>query len=345
MSTAKLRLSDAAAEFLARKKFAHSTEVNYRSLFNLLTDSIGSDIYLQNLTLTHVERFLARYDTVSSGNLRISQLRTFLSWCQRNEYVKRNVAQSLEKRRDKREGAVVKHRIPLDEWPRILEIADSQHPLNRITVACGLYLGQRGRELTAIRISDLHRDPTGRVVSVRVNRTKVQHVAEVPVFEELADEIDRWLAWYGARHGDAFGNLPPNAYLLPRRKRVVSHAPEGGFARVDRDTDVDPFQPLGRPYKVVQQVLKEAGWYKRGEGAHTLRRSLAVSMYKADLEDGYSGAIQNVAAMLGHASVKTTETYLGTSLSEERLRDRVAGKRLSPRADTANVVEFRRDHG
>ncbi len=115
-----------------------------------------------------------------------------------------------------------------------------------------------------------------------------------------------------------------------------------------RDTPVDPHMPLGRPYRVVQQVLKATGWYEKGEGAHTLRRSLAVCLYQADLDSGYSGALQNVQTMLGHRSVQTTEGYLGSSLGKHRLDKRVQGQRLIKPAQAVtsdNVIEMRRDNG
>lgn len=341
----QLRLTHARDEYLTRRKFAEATERNYRAMFTTLIESIGSDIYLASVTASHLSKYLSRYDHAASSNMRFSQVKAFFGWCVRNDYLRKDPTVALERRRVPQQGALTRHRIPVEEWPAILDIAGAQHPLNRAVTAVGLYTGQRGSELAGIRVSDVHRDSDGVIVSIRVNRTKVGVVADVPVFAELADELEVWLEWYRSRHGDAFGNLPPNAYLLPRRKRQPERVGRR-FTRLNPDTDVEPFNPMPRPYKVVQQVLQAAGWYQRGEGGHTLRRSLAVTLYQTDLDAGYSEALENVKNMLGHQSVTTTEGYLGSSLGSERLAKRVQRNRLRPASDQSNVVQFRReDHG
>lgn len=341
----KPRLSHAAAEFLARKRFAANTRRNYESLFSQFRKAIGDDIYLENVTSIHVDKYLRRYECGSSYNVRRGQLRTFFNWCNREGLCRNNPAANIDKAKVEHRGANVKQRIPLDEWPELLRIAGERHPLNRVLVALGLYLGQRGCELSAIKLSDLRRDEDGVIVGITVHRPKTHQVDEVPVFAELADEIEDWLDWYGNQCGDDFGNLPPNAYLVPariRERKVVG----GKFQTVSKNAKVDPFVRIVKPYKIIQQTLKDAGYYKKGEGAHTLRRSLAVGLFTADVEAGYSEALDNVKTMLGHQSVTTTEVYLGTTMGKDRLRKRVQRQRLTPKeAAVDNVVEFRRDHG
>src|SRR5690606_30101648 len=71
--------------------------------------------------------------------------------------------------------------------------------------------------------------------------------------------------------------------------------------------------------RVVQGALGALGYPTRGEGCHTVRRSVARAFFDSMATDtGYDAALRTVSAMLHHKSSATTEIYLG--LTSERVR-------------------------
>lgn len=348
----RMRLSHATQEYLTRRggRLAAQTRANYTSAFNLLTRAIrGEDPYLVNVTTSHVEKAMRHIDNPSSYNVRLGQYRTFFSWCVRSGWLKTSPVSMLETRPVVRRGAVTRHRIPADAWGHLLTVAETRHPRDRALTAIGLYSGQRSVEYKAARVSDLERGEDGVIEYLTVTRTKVHDQMRVPVCSELADELERWLDWYKTNAGDTFGNLPPNAYLIPARKRIgTRRGPGGRIVTPGPDTPVDPYTPLQDPGKVMSAILTQAGWYQRGEGAHTLRRSVAVALYEEDLERGYSAALETVQHFLGHASAATTEGYLGVDIGRKRLDDRMKRRHMlrrnaQPDTHSGNVVPFRKE--
>ena len=95
--------------------------------------------------------------------------------------------------------------------------------------------------------------------------------------------------------------------------------------------------------RICQRTMVAAGHHiEKGEGGHTLRRSVARAYFDARVAASYHGALRETAALLHHASTTTTEIYLG--LQSERLgRDKaMRGQRfLTSMVSSENVASMR----
>jgi integrase len=88
-------------------------------------------------------------------------------------------------------------------------------------------------------------------------------------------------------------------------------------------------------------VLLKAGYdLDKGEGGHTLRRSGATALYNELSERGHDRAIRMCQAMLGHASIQTTEVYLALNLDRKARNDLLAGKRMFSVGGPAKVLSL-----
>lgn len=332
MGSTRPTLQQAQGEFMARSQRTRSkrTMNNYQSTFTQFSHDAFKmkDVYLESVNTMHIEQFVNRYDNPGTANQTLGHLRVFFSWCIKTGYLKRNPCDPIDNRPTVKRGAVVKSRIPAKDWSRLLDIADEYHPMDRAVIACGMYLGSRGSEIRHIKLGDIQRGSTGQIEKIRVMRSKQYWEAWVPVAGELAEELERWLSWYA----DKMGELPPNAYLFPTRdpgKRA--HRSDGTFEYVDSQSmPLKMYNHIGQfaHHRIVHRVLKRAGYYQRGEGTHTLRRSVAAALYEEDIERGYGEALDTVRTFLGHKHTSTTETYIGTSFSERKLEERLIGKHM-----------------
>lgn len=348
MAKQRMTLTHAQAEFMTRhqRSRAEKTLENYQSCFNRFNETIrGGDLFLDNVTPAHIDTFIDQYEHGPSANKQLGKLRTFFAWCVKRQYTKRNPCDPVDARPVVREGARTKHRIPQTEWDRVLDAAESYHPLDRVVIACGMYLGSRGSELRGITLGDIERGEDGVIERVKVTRGKQNWSTVLPVCPELGDEIEKWLAWYGDKHP----NLGPNAYLLPPRVQYRQDKDRlGRWGYGDADNDVNPYRPMSAAAhgKIIKRALQATGYYTRGEGTHTLRRSVAAALYEEDIERGYSEALDTVRTFLGHKQTSTTEGYIGTSFSERKLEERLVRKHMfrsnRVKADP-NVVPIRQD--
>ncbi len=338
----QLTLVDAQGEWIARHetRYSDNTMKNYLSMFRRLNTSIGRNLILTNVTTSHIDNWLAAYPHGPTANHNLSKIKTFFTWCLRMGYLKRNPCDPLDTRRVQKTSRQTKHRVPVSEWPALLNAAEARHPLDRAVVACGLYLGSRSSELRAVTISDLQYDDTGQLVRIQITRTKQHWTTTVPVVLELAEEIEAWVTVYAR----SIGRIPPpNAYLLPAKATTTTRNEQGQWATTG-DHNLQPFKQLhpSNHIQMVASALKEVGYYQAGEGTHTLRRSVAAALYEEEIDAGYSQALDLVRTYLGHSQTSTTEKYIGTSYSEQRLDDRLEGRQMFQQEATSdNVVPIK----
>jgi integrase len=144
--------------------------------------------------------------------------------------------------------------------------------------------------------------------------TKIQKTGGVdrkPITQELDEELNRWLACYGAnRHYYPVGGLPNTHLLVPS----YTIDPQGGL-------HLRPLQKLTHPHRLVQRAIASLDLPTEGEGFHTLRRSSARAFFEQLRQSSNADhALMVVKSFLNHKNVSQTEHYLGIS-TERVLRD------------------------
>ena len=87
-----------------------------------------------------------------------------------------------------------------------------------------------------------------------------------------------------------------------------------------------PTQRIGRPQRIVKEAMERLGIANKGDGCHVLRRSGARSLFEELRDQGYDGSARRVQSMLGHASVVTTELYLGIDNERRQRNEAIAGQ-------------------
>lgn len=335
----KVFLNDAGNEYLAHLEArgkAPDTVRNRRITLTQLRETVGN-IQLDSITPKHIDRWRAAHAwQPRTANRKVAEVRSFLAWARARGYLNPN-SDPVYGYSSEKVPTTQRLRIPVEEWPRILDAAP--HPLERALIACGLYLMVRASELKGIRLRDVDLD-AGEVL---VWRPKVKRHDTLPICLELDAELRRWLTWYTAT-----ANPGPEAYLLPNRSRsqTVRDPKTGRLLRLANDARVNPLEPIDRPHRHVQMVLKPLGYDIAQEGGHTLRRSAARAYFDELADTGYDGALRRVQSVLDHTSSVTTEGYLGLSLDKEQRNKALRGKPMFRRhADADNVIRLdsRRD--
>jgi len=299
---------------------------------------VTGDVRLDDITVIHIDRWRAAHAWQSStANRKLGELKAFFTWARARGHLTHRV-DPTSGRRGERVPARDRQRIPVEEWPRLLDA--SPHPLERVLVACGLYLMARSSELQTIQLRHLDL-PAG---TVEVYRHKVQRPDTLPICAELDVELRTWLTWYASRV-----RLERDMFLLPNRVKhhTIRDPRTGRLAHLDNQAPINPYEPLSRPHRNVQMVLLRAGYSIDQEGGHTLRRSAARAYYDELCADGYDGALRRVQSMLDHSNTIVTEGYLGLALDKEARNKALKGQPMFSRHATcaAEVVSLdeRRD--
>jgi integrase/recombinase XerD len=239
------------------------------------------------------QRYLFHYRTRNGKSLsfesqthRVVAIRTWFRWMARNNHVLYNPAADIDLPR-------LGHRLP----KHVLTVSEAEQILNKINVADRLGLrdramletfystGMRRQELTHLCPSDL--DVERGTVLIRQGKWKKDRM--IPIGE-------RALAW------------------IERYQTEV----RPGLLIGDRAGDVLFLTHLGKPFRpnqmsqLVRGYVLAAGIGKEGS-CHLFRHTMATLM----LENG--AGIRYIQAILGHASLETTQIY--TQVSIRKLKE------------------------
>lgn len=211
--------------------------------------------------------------------------------------------------------------------PQMVEMREAEPcPRNRALFALGSYTLGRAGEITSLKVGDLHLDRH----MLQFRRHKTKQWDRLPVCEELADEMDRWLSHYSK----VMGPLDPDWLLVPAMHPVRRTAVAGrrGFVLTGEPRLMKVASPVSKPSTLASLAMQRIGFYESGNGMHVLRRSSAREMFQQLRTDGYDHALRRVASMLGHKHTSETEHYIGVD-AERRARDEMlAGKRMFKQA-------------
>lgn len=330
-----MNLSDAIQQFTADRRAKGARPATVRAekhTLSLLLSDVGN-VQLSHLQHRHLDLFWANRTTWGEGSMNRARyhLSSFFQWCQARGHIKRDIdlLHGSKKLRVPERPRIV---IPQAEFETFLE--GIKNPRTRAMCAIGLYLFTRISETSLLRWQDVNFEDH----TVTVTRQKTATVDVLPMSSELESELKRWRLEYAARIGR---NVLPSDFVIP-------YVNTGQYVGVkgQRGVLVPTTQPVLVPTKktalnhALAKALKEAGYYQKHEGGHTLRRSGAIALYYALRDRGHDSAIRICQWMLGHKSIQTTEVYLRLGLEKKTTHDLLAGQRMFPANETAPVIEL-----
>lgn len=312
------------------KGYSAGTVRSYTGNLKLFLADVGN-IHVASLTPIHLDRFWSRHPEWSDGNFNKVRgiLSAFFKWCQTRSYMPRSAdpMEGVRKRRIRKQDWLI---IPATEWDAVLEAAED--PRDRAMVATGLYLFIRVSEMTNLRWGDVNFDRK----EVSVFRKKTGQQDALPLCEELEHELRLWRLAYS----EIVGELPkPGWFLLPPYTASRFRGRADGQPIFQEATTLQPTKQLQDATARIKIVLNAAGYKElAGEGGHTLRRSGATALYDELSERGHDKAIRLCQAMLGHASIQTTEIYLALDYERKARNDLLAGKPMFQSRPGGDVV-------
>jgi len=328
-------LSDAIGEYQlhmeARGLEPRTIKNNLQPVRRGLTE--WGNIQCGSITGQHIDRLFRKAQWgASTRNLYLGSLRGFFTWCRREGHIAKDFdptsgwSAMRTPRRDRM-------RLDVGEFPGLLDAC--RHPRDRFVCALGLYTFLRGGEIASLRVADL--DLSRFELTIWRHKTKEADI--LPVCQELAEEAERWLAWY--RLDTNRIPLDPNWFLVPAkrpnrtRQNPLTHRIE---VVPDELAPLRPERQMCHPYRAVQRALAILGYETAGEGEHTLRRSGARALFDTLREQGYDGALMRVSSFLGHKDTRITERYIGLSLERTKRNEQFGGKPMFARPEVADVI-------
>jgi site-specific recombinase XerD len=216
----------------------------------------------------------------SSINVRLSAIRKLATEAADNGLLAPEVAAAVSRVRGaKRHGVRKGNWLTLDQAERLLELPDSKtkkgkrdRALLALLVGCGL----RRQELAGLRISDIHqRDGRWCIVDLA---GKGNRIRTVPMPHWAKAAVEDWLAV----------------------ARFAEGLVLGAVNKGDRITG--PGMSAQSIYEVVEMYGRELG---TPIAPHDVRRTFAKLAHKG------RAPLEQIQLALGHASIQTTERYLG----------------------------------
>lgn len=331
-----MQLSDVIQAYLTdrrHKGMAANTLRNESRVLRQFLAAVGN-VETRSLRPQHIDAFWASRVNWSVGTRNIGRgvLGKFFAWCQARRHIAKDI-DLLDGARSQRVPPRDRVIIPQSEFQTFLDgVGD---PRTRIAVAIGLYLFLRISEIQALRVQDVNLDSK----TIEVYRTKTTTLDTLPICSELEREIKRWKLIYASKVGQT---LVPGWFLIPGLPRggnqFGTKGMKGFTGKVDAEYHPTKLSNLAWP---MRHALTNAGYYRPMEGGHTLRRSGAIALYNQLSHVGHDRAIRICQAMLGHASIRTTEIYLRLDLDRKVRNDLLAGKQMFPDTGEADVIALK----
>jgi len=268
----------------------------------------------QGLLLPHRtrDRRLREPVKATTANYYRTRLASFFRWATKRGLIRRDLLEEVEPLTPERPERL---KVPPSDLLRLLGTAGDAR--DRAFIALLINTGFRGGTATSLRVRDVDLDAES--ISVWISKSRVHDW--FPITADLRIELAAWLREYSVT---VRRPLRTDDFLFPARTASVYHwvVDAGGQKRKIRTAPTwTPERPLTHPERVVQEALRALGFTTKGEGCHTIRRSVARALFDAlASEKSYDAALRTVTATLHHKSMATTEIYLGLS-SELAQRD------------------------
>jgi integrase len=328
-------LSEASEEYqrLTEGRYAPSTRMNRKGILARFIAKGPGDIQVRHLTQRHLEEYfyanprgLTHVYQPRSVNLHRTTINCWFRFMQNRGWL---TTDPLANVRPARENHRERVRLTAEELQRMLELC--RHPRDRMFIALAINTGLRVSEIQSMKIADVNLD-LGEIV-VRIHKSFKEDT--FPINADLDGELRRWIRFYQERV-----TLTPEHYLVPAKQAWM---PDGSQGSVNMDPDsvvLLPHRPMGYPERLMNYLFGELGIPTAGEGVHTLRRSVARLFYDSMLEETGSrdDAIRTTQSLLHHASLVTTEHYLGMSRERSKRDSVLKGRPFLSAMAGANVV-------
>lgn len=213
----------------------------------------------------------------------ICNLRQFLSFLYEENYMDRNISQSLPLPNHGRGGKLPNVWTP-DAVQKVLDAADRANPVGKRNYAILLLvtqLGLRDSDIQNLKFENLF----WKECRIRLVQTKTKRPLELPLTEEIGNAIIDYLK-YGRPKQDV------SDYVFVRHSA--------------------PYGKCGNYYHIMKAYLPKAGVSfdtQKTHGLHTLRHTLATRLLEQDVP------LQTISEILGHACVSSTKIYLQIDLN------------------------------
>ena len=253
------------------------SEVAYRATLNRHADDIGNrDPATANRQ--DVKRTLSRWDHPNTQRTCRAHLVSFYRWTMEEGYRKDNPAEQT--RRPKQRPPEV-YRLNRDEAARMLAACRGRR--ERWAIHLGICAGLRNQELRGLQGRHLARAGS---IWVSPDIAKGARERWVPVLRELEPIV-----------ADIREQLEDDDFILPAQRWR-----DPGVNRSQAELRKEPSSAQAL-YYLVKRVAARAG-IAGNVHPHTMRHAFADHVAR------FAG-VQNAQAMLGHASIGTTQGYLG----------------------------------
>jgi integrase len=218
----------------------------------------------------------------SSINVRLSALRKLAGEAADNGWLAPETAAAIARvKGTPRKGVRAGNWLTLDEAEQLLDLPDpltKKGKRDRALLALLLGCGLRREELAGLRIEDIQqRDGRWCVVDLAGKGNRVRTIP-MPAWTKAA--IDDWLAIAGFANGLVLGSVNKGGRITGQGMRAQSI------------------------YEIVDRYGKELG---AALAPHDVRRTFAKLAHKG------RAPLEQIQLSLGHASIQTTERYLGVA--------------------------------
>jgi site-specific recombinase XerD len=231
-------------------RFVPATARDTRYTLEDFAEHVGPKTALSRVRRSHVESYLGSLNVAASTKgMWLSRVRSFFTWCQAHDLVRRNPCAGVE---GPRRPQATARDLKRDEVRRLLDIADE-----RLAVAVLLGAQEGLRRVEMVRLSTTDVDWDDRTIRVHGKGDKERLV---PMSDETAEAI-----------GDYLTACPASPYQ-PLLRSYMRPA-EG----------ISP----GRLGHLLSELMGQAGVKRRpfdGKSAHALRHTCANDMLDADAD-------------------------------------------------------------
>lgn len=342
-------LSEAASEYLALRtqQIAARTHDSERLVVNSFVKYANAnftklgDMRVALLRPQHMEEYF--YDPMhgqvarvkpSTFNLRRIVLGTFCDYLLRRGYTKQDQLMSMVRPRK----IVDEEKARLSPRQLMAMVDNAKYPRDRVFLEVAINTALRQSEIISLRVKDVDLEK-GQLFTRLTKNSKEDYF---PINSDLDKCLRRWLTEYAQE----VGPLEPDMFLIPAMsvQRFIK-----GPRYSKSESHLEPH----RAFKYVNQMTKDAlasvGITDKGEGVHTIRRSIATIYYEMALNDSDSrdDALSVTQALLNHSSVTVTEKYIGKARGKQKRDASLRGKPFLSSmitGDNVTSIEGRR-HG